>query len=281
MKISSAFSADFLFASAIHFVAGNPGNHVQFSSRKTNILISPPGLPNLPTAVEIRSAATNYRIGMKKNKELFLFFSITNATLFKQKLKADIKNRVTTTSQLLFGLNVLGVTDSLGDALFTNGQEADAVALGDPGTSSWANLDNFVKDMQSLLQGSVKEVYRLAGLPVRDHRQGMSAIDGSSLAFRQLEQKVPEFNRFLTDNPLIILGLTYQQGSDLLGARMVGRWKSGAPVDLAPLIDDQALGADPTRNKDLNILTKHRADFDAINTLDQIIRAGIPYGPKQ
>jgi deferrochelatase/peroxidase EfeB len=52
------------------------------------------------------------------------------------------------------------------------------------------------------------------------------AKDGSFLAFRQLKQLVPEFNKFLTDNPIIEDGLTAQQGSDLLGARMVGRWKS-------------------------------------------------------
>lgn len=52
------------------------------------------------------------------------------------------------------------------------------------------------------------------------------ATDGSFLAFRQLEQKVPEFNQFLSDNPINEPGLTPEQGSELLGARMVGRWKS-------------------------------------------------------
>ena len=49
---------------------------------------------------------------------------------------------------------------------------------------------------------------------------------GSFLAFRQLQQQVPEFNKFLTDNPIIEDGLTREQGSALMGARMVGRWKS-------------------------------------------------------
>ena len=52
------------------------------------------------------------------------------------------------------------------------------------------------------------------------------AKDGSFLAFRQLKQLVPEFNKFLTDNPIIEPGLTPEQGSELMGARMVGRWKS-------------------------------------------------------
>jgi deferrochelatase/peroxidase EfeB len=53
--------------------------------------------------------------------------------------------------------------------------------------------------------------------------------DGSFLAFRQLKQLVPEFNKFLLDNALPTANgtkLTQQEGADLLGARMVGRWKS-------------------------------------------------------
>jgi deferrochelatase/peroxidase EfeB len=42
--------------------------------------------------------------------------------------------------------------------------------------------------------------------------------DGSFLAFRQLKQLVPEFNKFLADNPIADPGLTQEQGSDLLGA---------------------------------------------------------------
>lgn len=54
------------------------------------------------------------------------------------------------------------------------------------------------------------------------------ATDGSFLAFRQLQQFVPEFNKYLLENPVNdALGtLTPTQGSELLGARMIGRWKS-------------------------------------------------------
>ncbi|KAF8144414.1 fungal peroxidase [Mycena galopus ATCC 62051] len=122
------------------------------------------------------------------------------------------------------------------------------------------------------------------------------AKGGSFLVFRQLKQLVPEFNKFLIDNPIVMDGLTPQQGSDLLGARM------GAPVDLAPLFDDPELGADPKRNN--NFTFQHS---DAIDSTDQtrcpfsahirktrpradipgpeesthhIMRAGIPYGPE-
>ncbi len=47
------------------------------------------------------------------------------------------------------------------------------------------------------------------------------ALDGSFLAFRYLPQLVPEFNTFLKSKP--IPGLNAEQ----LGARLVGRWKSG------------------------------------------------------
>jgi len=54
------------------------------------------------------------------------------------------------------------------------------------------------------------------------------AKDGSFLAFRQLKQLVPEFKKFLTDNPVSVpsMNLTSEQGSALLGARMFGRWPS-------------------------------------------------------
>ncbi|KAF8520905.1 hypothetical protein BU17DRAFT_65127 [Hysterangium stoloniferum] len=48
--------------------------------------------------------------------------------------------------------------------------------------------------------------------------------------------------------------LTHEQGAALLGARMFGQFKSGAPIDLTPRFDDPALGADPTRNNDFKFM---------------------------
>ncbi|KAF5374348.1 hypothetical protein D9758_004699 [Tetrapyrgos nigripes] len=73
-------------------------------------------------------------------------------------------------------------------------------------------------------------------------------IDGSFLAFRYLFQLVPEFNEFLKSNPIKGKNLSDEEGSELLGARMVGRWKSGAPIDLTPNKDDPNLGNDSQRN---------------------------------
>ncbi|KAI0077314.1 peroxidase TAP [Panus rudis PR-1116 ss-1] len=125
------------------------------------------------------------------------------------------------------------------------------------------------------------------------------ALDGSFLAFRYLSQLVPEFNSFLDKNP--IPGLPPADGSALLGARLVGRWKSGAPVDLAPTADDPALGADPQRNNNFRYdfpddpTTQDRCPFAAhlrktnprndlgplgATTNFRIIRRGIPFGPE-
>ena len=39
---------------------------------------------------------------------------------------------------------------------------------------------------------------------------------------------------------------------ELLAAKFMGRWRSGAPLVLAPEQDDPELGADPMRNNDFN-----------------------------
>ena len=77
------------------------------------------------------------------------------------------------------------------------------------------------------------------------------STEGSFAVFRWLSQDVPGFNNFLIKNPLPEDGnkkpLTPAEGSELLGARMVGRWKSGAPIDISPFQDDPVLAKDPNR----------------------------------
>ncbi|KIJ37003.1 hypothetical protein M422DRAFT_178598 [Sphaerobolus stellatus SS14] len=364
--------------------------------RTSSILISPNAFPSLPTVQEATTAAAaaslnldiiqgDILIGMTKIVERFFFFSITNATAFKSILRNDIVPLITSTTQLLsvstqpttalniafsqVGLQALGITDDIGDPLFTNGQEKDASGLGDPGTVNWvpsflnkgihgvfllasdtsSNIDNELNSLLSSLGTSIEEIYTLDGAARPGTEQGHEhfgfldgisqpavngftttphpgqevvepgvillgesndpnitvrpswAIDGSFLAFRQLEQKVPEFNQFLVDNPIQEGNLTAEQGSALLGARMFGRWQSGAPVDLSPLFDDPELAADPNRNNNFNYThagfdftsdqthcpfsahirkTAPRADLSPINVKNHIIRSSIPYGPE-
>jgi hypothetical protein len=67
--------------------------------------------------------------------------------------------------------------------------------------------------------------------PPTPNKRPSWALDGSFLCFRYLFQRVPEFNAFLKEHALPIPdpGLPHDSelGSELLGARLVGRWKSG------------------------------------------------------
>ncbi|MEU3858923.1 Dyp-type peroxidase [Streptomyces sp. NPDC028722] len=65
--------------------------------------------------------------------------------------------------------------------------------------------------------------------------------NGSYAAFRKLHQKVAEFRAYLKDNS------TGPEDEELIAAKILGRWRSGAPLALAPQRDDPALGADPHR----------------------------------
>jgi Dyp-type peroxidase family len=71
--------------------------------------------------------------------------------------------------------------------------------------------------------------------------------NGSYMVFRRLEQKVPEFRKFVEDHAAR-LGME----PELFGARMFGRWKSGAPLELAPLYDNPPIGSDTKRNNDFD-----------------------------
>ena len=70
--------------------------------------------------------------------------------------------------------------------------------------------------------------------------------NGSFLAYRRLQEHVGKFRDFLRNN-----GETPEE-QELIAAKLMGRWRSGAPLVLTPETDDPALGADPNRNNDFN-----------------------------
>ena len=70
--------------------------------------------------------------------------------------------------------------------------------------------------------------------------------NGTYVGFRKYQSRVGAFNRFLRAN-----GNTEAE-RELLAAKLVGRWRSGAPLTLAPDADNPALGADPQRNNDFD-----------------------------
>ena len=68
--------------------------------------------------------------------------------------------------------------------------------------------------------------------------------NGTYVVFRKLYQNVAEFRKFLKANS------NSAEDEELMAAKMMGRWRSGAPLALCPFHDDPELGDDPKRNND-------------------------------
>ena len=66
--------------------------------------------------------------------------------------------------------------------------------------------------------------------------------NGTCVVFRELQTRVAAYRQYLRANA------RSRAEEDLLAAKFVGRWPSGAPLMLAPEQNDPALGADPKRN---------------------------------
>jgi deferrochelatase/peroxidase EfeB len=85
-----------------------------------------------------------------------------------------------------------------------------------------------------------------AGVPLAMPQPEVLGRNGTFLGFRKYQTLVGTFNRFLRDHAQT------DEDRELLAAKLVGRWRSGAPLTLAPAKDNPALGEDPQRNNDFN-----------------------------
>jgi Dyp-type peroxidase family len=72
-------------------------------------------------------------------------------------------------------------------------------------------------------------------------------LNGTYMVFRKLYQDVAAFRRYLATAAKSLYGSDDQYHQDLVAAKMMGRWRSGCPVDLSPDKDDLAIAADPER----------------------------------
>ncbi|KNG90894.1 hypothetical protein ANOM_000979 [Aspergillus nomiae NRRL 13137] len=111
------------------------------------------------------------------------------------------------------------------------------------------------------------------------------AHEGSFLAIRKLQCMVPEFDKYLEDE-----ASKHNLTSEQLAARFMGRWRSGAPIDMAPDQDNPALAHsnnfdfDPADTQSRCPFAAHirksrpRADIEDRFTRS-IFRRGITYGP--
>ena len=84
------------------------------------------------------------------------------------------------------------------------------------------------------------------GVTANSPQPKILARNGSYMAYRRLAEHVGRFRDFLRQH-----GETAEE-QELIAAKLMGRWRSGAPLVLAPDKDDPELGADPQRNNDFN-----------------------------
>ena len=123
------------------------------------------------------------------------------------------------------------------------------------------------------------------GLPEPD----ILSRNGTYMAYRRLQEHVYAFREFLRAN-----GDTPEE-QEWVAAKLMGRWRSGAPLALAPDKDDPALAADPQRNNDFTYAksdpygyaTPLGSHIRRMNPRDtavnmqrrRMIRRGATYGP--
>lgn len=129
--------------------------------------------------------------------------------------------------------------------------------------------------------------------------------NGAYLVFRKLAQDVPAFWNYCRSQAE---GLPTTGGAaatpEFVGAKMVGRWRSGAPLAVCPFADDPALADDSNKINDFLYAADDPHGFgcpvgahirrsnprDMLSTLDpyhskitvnhhRILRRGRPYGP--
>jgi Dyp-type peroxidase family len=130
-----------------------------------------------------------------------------------------------------------------------------------------------------------------AGVALPMPQPEMLGRNGTFVGIRKYQSRVGAFNRFLRENA------QSAEERELLAAKLVGRWRSGAPLTLSPEHDDPALGEDPRRNNDftyakdthgrqvpfgahmrrMNPRDTHLAQLTDVN-LHRIIRRSTTYG---
>lgn len=118
--------------------------------------------------------------------------------------------------------------------------------------------------------------------------------NGTYVVFRKLHTRVAAYRQYLRAKA------SSREEEALLGAKMVGRWQSGAPLTLSPQRDDPKLGADRHRNNDFLYRddlrgfkcpagaharrANPRDAFDHEMSVDvrlhRMIRRGTSYGPR-
>jgi Dyp-type peroxidase family len=140
-----------------------------------------------------------------------------------------------------------------------------------------------------IILGYPDETGELPPMPAPD----VLGRNGTYVVFRKLHTKVAAYRGYLRARA------ANRADEELLGAKMVGRWQSGAPLALTPDRDDPELGSDPRRNNDFGFgddprgfkcpVGAHARRANPRDALDhegsvdvrlhRMIRRGTSYGP--
>jgi Dyp-type peroxidase family len=114
--------------------------------------------------------------------------------------------------------------------------------------------------------------------------------NGSYIVFRKLHQRVAAFRQYLKENA------ESAEDEELLAAKMMGRWRSGAPLALSPDADDPSIGIDPAHNNNflfkaddpigyktplgshIRRMNPRDADIAGVMRIHRMIRRGSAYG---
>lgn len=115
--------------------------------------------------------------------------------------------------------------------------------------------------------------------------------NGTYVVFRKLHQRVAEFRRYLKESA------SSPADEELIAAKLMGRWRSGAPLAMCPMHDDPQLGADRQRNNDfmfeddptgyktppashIRRANPRDAAVAGVVRLHRMLRRGTAYGPE-
>jgi Dyp-type peroxidase family len=114
--------------------------------------------------------------------------------------------------------------------------------------------------------------------------------NGSFMAYRRLQEHVGRFRDYLREHA------ETAEGEELLAAKFMGRWRSGAPLVLSPHRDNPELGADMMRNNDFTYKERDPHGYacplgshirrlnprDTAHNMNRrrMIRRGATYGPE-
>lgn len=179
--------------------------------------------------------------------------------------------------QLASGRTHFGFRDGIGQPLIQGTGSA-----GHPGQGP-------MLDIPKLLLGYADETGQIEPMPQPE----ILGRNGTFMAFRKLHERVALFRKFLSANSVSA------EAEESLAAKIVGRWRSGAPLMLCPERDDPVLGADSERNNDFTYASDplglkcprgahiRRANpRDSLNnsltdvTIHRCLRRGTSYGPE-